>query len=118
MKLPLRQFAKRDTLALLYHNVKTGLTLMPTLRPGPEAQNVEIMRGLMSCINECSPHLAVPGTSDWLVYRRQHLYFARTDGVDRLFILISLTNGTMSVDDVFKKADDIIKSIRKLYHQL
>ncbi|KAJ3214930.1 hypothetical protein HDU67_001018, partial [Dinochytrium kinnereticum] len=39
----LRLFAKRETLAMLYHNIKTGCTVFPQLRPGPEVQQREIM---------------------------------------------------------------------------
>ncbi|KAJ3194590.1 hypothetical protein HK101_002347 [Irineochytrium annulatum] len=39
----LRLFAKRETLAMLYHNIKTGSTIFPQLRPGPDVQQREIM---------------------------------------------------------------------------
>ncbi|KAJ1562613.1 hypothetical protein HK096_006973 [Nowakowskiella sp. JEL0078] len=40
----LRQFARRETLAMLYHNIKTGCTIFPQLRPGPEVQQNEILQ--------------------------------------------------------------------------
>ncbi len=36
-------FAKRETLAFLYHNIKTEETIFPNLRPGPEEQHQEIL---------------------------------------------------------------------------
>lgn len=39
----LRLFAKRETLAMLYHNVKSGNTIFPQLRPSPEVQQKEIL---------------------------------------------------------------------------
>jgi hypothetical protein len=41
--LLLRLFAKRETLAMLYHNIKTEITIFPSLRPGPEQQQQEIL---------------------------------------------------------------------------
>jgi len=39
----LRMFAKRDVFALLYVNIKTGNTIFPQIRPGPEIQQKEII---------------------------------------------------------------------------
>ena len=39
----MRMFAKRETLAMLYFNSKTGISVFPQLRPGPEAQQAELL---------------------------------------------------------------------------
>lgn len=39
----LRLFAKRETLAMLYHNTKTEVTIFPSLRPGSETQQANIL---------------------------------------------------------------------------
>ena len=48
----LRQFAKRETLAMLYVNSRTGRILFPQLRPGPEIQQQEIMDAFWWFYNE------------------------------------------------------------------
>ena len=40
----LRNFAKRETLAMFYHNIKSGYCVFPQLRPGPDTQQQEIMK--------------------------------------------------------------------------
>jgi mRNA-degrading endonuclease RelE of RelBE toxin-antitoxin system len=39
----LRYFSKRETLAMLYHNIKQGHIIFPQLRPGPDVQQNEIL---------------------------------------------------------------------------
>ncbi|TPX51606.1 hypothetical protein SeLEV6574_g00178 [Synchytrium endobioticum] len=48
----LRMYAKRETLAMLYHNIKTGTSIFPQLRPGPEVQQKEIMNSFWTFFSE------------------------------------------------------------------
>lgn len=78
----LRVFANRDTLVLFYQNIKTGLTLFPSLRPGPEIQQKEIMEAFYSFF--CG-HMSLPGTSSYTVTKDGYRYYG-------LYVLFSFKN--------------------------
>lgn len=68
----LRLFAKRETLAMLYHNIKTGQTIFPLLRPGPDIQQKEIMDSFWSFF---SSNLQVPGLNQFSLCKDQYRFY-------------------------------------------
>ncbi|KAI8803458.1 hypothetical protein BJ742DRAFT_683162 [Cladochytrium replicatum] len=83
----LRLFAKRETLAMLYHNIRTGCTIFPQLRPGPDVQQKEIMSSFWAFFSDASYCLKVPGTTECSTTRDQYTFYARSEGVHKLFVL-------------------------------
>ncbi len=69
----LRLFAKRETLAMLYHNTKSGQTLFPQLRPGPEVQQKEILDSFWSFF---SSSLQISGLNQFSICKDQYRFYA------------------------------------------
>jgi hypothetical protein len=97
----------------MYHNIKTGLVLMPELRPGPESQQRELVKALWSGVSESSASLQVGSTSDWSITRGQYRFYARYDGIHKLFVL--LASDAVKGEEVAFKVEEILTSIRKFY---
>ena len=68
----LRLFAKRETLVMLYHNIKTGVTIFPQLRPGPEIQQREILETFWTFFS-----LQVSGLHSFCASRDQYRFYSR-----------------------------------------
>ncbi|KAJ3110017.1 hypothetical protein HK100_003176 [Physocladia obscura] len=96
----LRLFAKRETLAMLYHNIQTGHTIFPQLRPGPDVQQKEILRSFWGFFYNASSTLRIPGVSEFSITRDQYRFYARfaTDAV--------------SSESVQAIANEIMKNVR------
>ncbi|KAJ3350792.1 hypothetical protein HDU83_009421 [Entophlyctis luteolus] len=75
--LLLRLFAKRETLAMLYHNIQTGWTIFPQLRPGPDVQQKEVLHTFWSFFYNASSSLKIPGVVEFGVTKDQYRFFAR-----------------------------------------
>ncbi|KAI8618393.1 hypothetical protein BC830DRAFT_1226878 [Chytriomyces sp. MP71] len=83
----LRLFAKRETLAMLYHNIQTGHTVFPQLRPGPDVQQKEILGTFWGFFYNASSTLKIPGVSEFSITRDQYRFYARSEGVHKLYVL-------------------------------
>ncbi|KAI9339442.1 hypothetical protein DFJ73DRAFT_846630 [Zopfochytrium polystomum] len=106
----LRLFAKRETLALLYHNIKTGSTILPQLRPGPEVQQKEIMSSFWSFFSDASASLRTPGVTEFSICQDQYRFHARSEGVHKLFVLMSTE--AVTSEQVPSIMADILKNVR------
>ncbi|KAI9102819.1 hypothetical protein DFS34DRAFT_610651 [Phlyctochytrium arcticum] len=106
----LRLFAKRETLAMLYHNIKTGCTIFPQLRPGPEVQQKEILSSFWGFFSDASASLRVPGVTEFSIIRDQYRFFAKSEGVHKLYIL--LATDSVSSEAVPSIAADVLKNLR------
>ncbi|KAI8897677.1 hypothetical protein BC833DRAFT_592690 [Globomyces pollinis-pini] len=106
----LRLFAKRETLCLLYHNIKTGNTLFPTLRPGPELQQQEILKEFWTSFAEASIHLKSPGVKEFSIVRDSYRFFAKSEGIHKIYLL--LANESISTDGN-QIAMDVLRSVRQ-----
>eukprot|EP00842_Homolaphlyctis_polyrhiza_P004704 jgi/Hompol1/5234/HPOL_004264-RA len=107
----LRSFAKRETLAMLYSNIKTGLTIFPALRPGPDVQQKEILGAFWAFFSDASTALRISGVTEFSMCRDSYRFYARCEGIHKLFVL--LTNDSSSVDAP-SIAADILKIIRNI----
>ncbi|RKO92006.1 hypothetical protein BDK51DRAFT_26666 [Blyttiomyces helicus] len=99
----LRLFAKRETLAMLYHNIKTGCTIFPQLRPGPDVQQKEIMASFWTLFSEATKSAA--DGSDVAAIQR-------SEGVHKLYIL--LATESVSSESIPSIAMDILRNARAL----
>ncbi|KAJ3326460.1 hypothetical protein HDU76_012907 [Blyttiomyces sp. JEL0837] len=106
----LRLFAKRETLAMLYHNIKTGCTIFPQLRPGPEVQQKEILNAFWGFFSDASTSLKVPGVTEFSVSRDQYRFYARSEGVHKLYIL--LATESVSSEAVPSVVAETLKNLR------
>ncbi|KAJ3035112.1 hypothetical protein HDV00_004334 [Rhizophlyctis rosea] len=88
----LRLFAKRETLAMLYHNIKTGNTIFPQLRPGPEVQQREILSSFWSFFSD-----------------------ARSEGVHKLYML--LATASVAAESVPSISSDVLRNLRTVNAQ-
>ena len=105
----LRLFAKRETLAMLYTNIKTGLTIFPQLRPGPDVQLKEILAAFWRFFNDSSAALKIPGVSEFALTHDPYRFYARADGVHKLFLLMS--SEAVSMDAVSITASEVLKNV-------
>lgn len=106
----LRLFAKRETLAMLYHNIKTGCTVFPQLRPGPDVQQKDIMHSFWNFFCEASGNMKIPGITEFSISRDQHKFYARSEGVHLLYVLYAAESvGSNSVAQI---SSEILKNIK------
>ncbi|KAJ3074851.1 hypothetical protein HDU98_010031 [Podochytrium sp. JEL0797] len=105
----LRLFAKRETLCMLYHNIQTGHAIFPQLRPGPDVQQKEILNSFWTFFYTASATLKVPGVSEFSLTKDQYRFYARSEGVHKLYILFS--TDAVSSESVPSIASDILKSV-------
>ncbi|KAJ3121301.1 hypothetical protein HK098_003790 [Nowakowskiella sp. JEL0407] len=103
----LRQFARRETLALLYHNIKTGTTIFPQLRPGPEVQQTEMMQTFWGFFCDANTALRIPGVSEFGITRDQYRFYVRSEGVHKLYMLFATES--VSSESVAAIATDVLK---------
>ncbi|KAJ3245375.1 hypothetical protein HDU78_009475 [Chytriomyces hyalinus] len=106
----LRLFAKRETLAMLYHNIQTGHTIFPQLRPGPDVQQKEILNTFWAFFYNASSTLKIPGVAEFSITRDQYRFYARLDGVHKLYILFA--TDAVSSDSVPSIASETLKNVR------
>jgi hypothetical protein len=83
----MRMFAKRETLVMLYHNIKSGYAVFPQLRPGPELQQKEILNTFWWFYSEAGPTVNTPGVSEYSITRDHYRFVVRMDGVHHLYVL-------------------------------
>ncbi len=114
----LRLFAKRETLALLYTNLKTGNTIFPALRPGPDVQQKEILGAFWGFYSDASSSMAIPGVTEFSLARDSYRFYARyidmltffrTDGIHRLYLLLA---NEATLNDVPLIAMDVLKNLK------
>ncbi|TPX34190.1 hypothetical protein SmJEL517_g03057 [Synchytrium microbalum] len=104
----LRMYAKRETLAMLYHNIKTGTSIFPQLRPGPEVQQKEIMNSFWTFFSEAVSNLSVAGVTEWSISRDQYRFYARSEGIHKLYVLFTAESMSAPSANV---ASEILQSI-------
>jgi hypothetical protein len=75
--MSLRLFAKRDTLALLYHNTKTGLVIYPDLRAAPDAQQREIQTVFWQVYGQCAQAFSMAGVNEFGVGKDSFRFYGR-----------------------------------------
>jgi len=92
---------------MLYHNIKTGNTIFPQLRPSPEVQQKEILNNFWSFFSEASASLRQPGMTEYSVSKDMYRFYARSEGVHKLFLLLS--SDAVSPDQI---ASEILKNLR------
>lgn len=117
----LRLFAKRETLAMLYHNIKTEVTIFPNLRPGPESQHQDILNEFWGFYSDArwflltSAKLSLPGITEFSIIKDSYRFYAkfflltRSEGIHRIYLLLaneSLTTGPTQV------ASEILRNLR------
>eukprot|EP01137_Pigoraptor_chileana_P000237 Opistho-2@36072 len=85
--LLLRHFATRDTVAFVYHNIRTGVTVAPELRPGPDVEKKLTLRAFWRCFADASPLLAEGGITDFGLTRDGYRFIARLDGIHEMYVL-------------------------------
>ncbi|KXS20876.1 hypothetical protein M427DRAFT_93983, partial [Gonapodya prolifera JEL478] len=73
----LRLYAKRETLAMLYHNIKTGHVIFPQLRPAPEVQQREILNSFWAFFGDASAAMRIPGMTEFSLHRDQYRFYSR-----------------------------------------
>ncbi|KAJ3275437.1 hypothetical protein HDV01_000264 [Terramyces sp. JEL0728] len=105
----LRFFAKRDTLALLYHNIKTGYTLFPALRPGPEIQLQQISHEFWSMYSEASVYLNLPGVTEFSIVRDSFQFYAKSEGIHKIFLLLAQESVSTNVSTI---ANEVLRNIK------
>ncbi|KAJ3314910.1 hypothetical protein HDV04_005331 [Boothiomyces sp. JEL0838] len=105
----LRFFAKRDTLAMLYHNIKTGYTLFPALRPGPDIQLQQITSEFWSMYSEASVYLNLPGVTEFSIVRDSFQFYAKAEGVHKIFLLLAQESVSTNVSSI---ASEVLRNIK------
>ncbi|KAL2917294.1 hypothetical protein HK105_202958 [Polyrhizophydium stewartii] len=105
----LRLYAKRETLAMLYSNIKTGATVFPALRPGPEVQQREILDAFWCFFSDASTALRTPGVTEFAMCRDAYRFYAKSEGIHKLYVLLS---SDTQLADIPTIAADILKNIR------
>lgn len=116
---------------MLYFNAKSGTTIFPALRPGPDVQQKEIISSFWGFFSDASSALRAPGVTEYSISKDSYRFFARftlsfhfllwfdllkqcngfvrTEGVHKLFIM--LTGDTPSAD-VSQIAAEILKNVK------
>ncbi|KAJ1334444.1 hypothetical protein BSLG_007599 [Batrachochytrium salamandrivorans] len=107
----LRLYAKRETLAMLYTNSKTGATLFPELRPGPDIQHKELMEAFWGFFSNASTALCIPGVTEFSICRDLYRFYAKCEGIHKLYVLFS---SETSFTDAPVLASDILKNVKNM----
>lgn len=85
----LRLFAKRETLAMLYHNSKTHQTLFPTLRPSSDDHQRLILDTFWNLYAEASVKIN-SGTSEYSLVKEDFKFYAQSEGSEQIYLLFSM----------------------------
>ncbi|KAI8925798.1 hypothetical protein BC831DRAFT_459476 [Entophlyctis helioformis] len=107
----LRQFAKRETLAMLYYNIKSGATVFPALRPGPEVQQKEILDAFWGFFSDASTALRIPGVTEFSICRDSYRFHAKAEGIHKLYVLLANDSSSMDPPSIVA---EILKNVRNI----
>ncbi|ORY37531.1 hypothetical protein LY90DRAFT_672795 [Neocallimastix californiae] len=106
----LRMFAKRDVFALLYVNIKTGNTIFPQIRPGPEIQQKEIINIFWDFYYQTCSLIKIPGVNEISINKDQYRFYAKTENVHRIFILFS--SEFIKPENIISTTNEILRNIK------
>lgn len=106
----LRLFAKREVFALLYVNIKTGNTIFPQLRPGPEIQQREIINIFWNFYYQTCSFIKIPGVNEISINKDQYRFYAKTESVHRIFILYS--SEFIKPENIVTTTNEILRNIK------
>jgi hypothetical protein len=85
----------------------TLCSLFPQLRPGPDIQQREILNAFWSFFSDASAILRSPGVKEYTIGRDMYKFYARGEGVHRIYLLLTLDAGQPDL-----VANEVLKSIR------
>ncbi|ORY29463.1 hypothetical protein BCR33DRAFT_793032 [Rhizoclosmatium globosum] len=80
------------------------------LRPGPEVQQKEILSTFWAFFYSASSTLKMPGVTEFSIARDQYRFYARSEGVHKLYILFS--TDAVSAESVPSIASEVLKNVR------
>ena len=106
----LRTFAKRETLAMLYHNVKTGTTLFPNLRAGAEVQQRELLDVFWGFFSDANTALRIPGVAEYSIVKDGYRFYAKSETVHKLYLLLGNESLAESPAVI---ANEVLKNIKQ-----
>ncbi|ORX56061.1 hypothetical protein BCR36DRAFT_346632 [Piromyces finnis] len=106
----LRLFAKREVFALLYINIKTGNTIFPKLRPGPEIQQREIINIFWNFYHQTCSLIKIPGVNEISITKDQYRFYAKTENMHRIFILFS--SEYIKPENIDTATNEILRNIK------
>lgn len=87
MPIHLRFFTKRETLAMLYCNTKTGSVIFPQLRAAPPNIQDEILDIFWWGYNATNRTTNIKGITELQLKRGEYTFHAWLDGIHQLYIL-------------------------------
>jgi hypothetical protein len=61
---------------LLYHNLKTGITIFPSLRAAPETQQTELINTFWTFFSDAGLSLRLPGVQEFSVVKDRYRFYA------------------------------------------
>lgn len=118
----LRTFVKRETLALLYHNMKSRYTIFPNLRPASDSQQKEILDEFWTYYGDAIVHINSNGIQEYTVTRDSYRFYCkyvflffmingigRSEGIHRIYLLLS--NDAL-ISEPSQIAADALKNIK------
>ncbi|KAI8907174.1 hypothetical protein EDD86DRAFT_208924 [Gorgonomyces haynaldii] len=110
----LRTYAKRETLAMLYHNMRTGITVFPQLRAGPESQQRELIEIFWSLYSEVSAAMRVPGVTEFSIVKDSYRFYCKSETVHKLYLLLGNESLTEHPSVI---ANDVLKHVKSQENQ-
>jgi hypothetical protein len=73
----LRSYAKRETLVMLYQNLKNGNVIFPSLRAGPETQHKELLNNFWTIFADANYALRIPGVTEFCLVKDSYRFYAK-----------------------------------------
>ena len=108
----LRHFATRDTLAFIYYNSRTSMTVCPEFRQSPDTEKKLLLQAFWWFFAEISPLIEKQGISSVTMSRDAYRMHAVVDGVHSMYVLFSEDVPLESIDTL---TSEIMKKVEWRY---
>eukprot|EP01135_Chromosphaera_perkinsii_P003155 Nk52_evm44s236 gene=Nk52_evmTU44s236 len=108
----LRHFATRDTLAFIYYNTRSCITVSPEFRQAPDTEKKLLLKAFWWLFSEVAPLIKRHGISSVTMSRDAYRLHAFEDGIHNLYVLFSEDVPLESIETL---SHDILRKVQARY---